>query len=349
MALLGAVLKFAGCVLAVRYRRRNRQGTFIGGPMYYLAEGARSPGLAWAFAAFGVATAFTVGNVVQVNSLVLPLEQAGLPPLAVGLILAVAVGSVIVGGTQRIAHVVALVVPFMALLYLGAALLILIKHSEQLPDALGLVLRSSIALPSVAGGVTGYGIARAVSIGFERGVFATDAGAGIAPILQASAETDCPVTEGIVAMTAPIFVLLICTMTTLVLLVTGADQVPGLQSTTMCTWAFQHGLDHPWGGHLVTLSLTFFAYTTILAWAFCAARCVEYLWNRRAIRLFHCLFVLAVPLGALARVELVWACADLAMAGMLLCNIAGICLLRKEVQAEYSDYLAKEALERDTA
>lgn len=324
MAFFGAILKFAGCLLGVKFRHINPEGDYVGGPMYYLDQGLKLKPIAWIFSIFAILSSLTVGNLVQVNSISLPVESMGASPLLMGIMTAVLVAIVLVGGMHRFAVVASTVVPVMALLYVGAAVYILFQFSGQVFPSLELIFKSAFGLRSAAGGVLGFGVFKSISVGFERGVFSTDAGVGIAPILQSSTRTKSPVVEGVVAMVPPLVVMVICTITTLVLMVTGAWQAEGLKSTNMCTYAFELGLGAKWGSYLVLLSLVLFAFTTILAWAYCAERAVEYMGGLRWMRAFQWLFILVIPFGALARVDLVWKLADICISGMLICNLAGV-------------------------
>lgn len=349
MAFFGAILQYSGCLLGGFYRKQNDQGEFLGGPMYYIEKGMKKKGLAILFSVFSLLTAFSCGNFVQVNSLSLPLQEIGWNPFLISLIVASAVGYVIIGGGHRVALIASKVVPFMATLYLLVAFLILGYHLDKVLPAFSLLFRSAFDFSSMFGGGLGFGIAKALSTGFERGIFATDAGTGIAPILQANAKAKSPVMEGIVAMVAPFIVLVICTITGLVLIVTGAFEVPGLKSTLMCTYAFEKGVGHEMGAYVVVISLILFAYTTILAWAFCGEKAIEYLFDRKKIPFFRWLYVGLIPIGVFAKVDLVWHLADITMAGMLLTNLSALAYLFPLIIRESEKYFgSKEFLEIDT-
>lgn len=342
MAFFGAIIKYAGCVLGVKYRHINEEGEYVGGPMYYIHQGLGLKPIAVLFSLFTILTAFTVGNFVQVNSVTLPLMDIGWSPLFCGLTIAAAVAVVLLGGMNRMSSVASTVVPLMAIVYLAAACYIICINIDLFIPSLKLMLLSAFGTESFAGGALGYGVIAAIRVGFERGVFATDAGVGVAPILQSAAKTKNPVVEGIVAMVAPMVVMVICTITGLVLIITGAWQQPGLESTTMCTWAFEQGIGHWMGSHLVIASLLLFAYTTILAWAFCAEKAAEYLWGLGSVKWLMLLYVLLIPLGTLFNVSLVWKIADTCMAVMLFTNISGIAGLSHVVIDESRKYLFKD-------
>lgn len=184
----------------------------------------------------------------------------------------------------------------------------------------------------------GYGAMKIITTGFDRGIFATDAGTGIVPILQAGARTSHPVVDGVVTLVAPLLVMVICTATGLVLLVTGAWQEPDLHSTTMVSFAFAKGLNSKIGSYIVIVALGSFAYTTLIAWACCGEKAMEFLFGLRIGRLFRYLFVAFVPVGALLQVDWVWLLADICISLMLGVNLLGIWGLSHEVVRDSHAY-----------
>lgn len=342
MAFLGSSIQYGSCLLGVKYRKMNERGEFIGGPMYYLQEGLGYKKLAKAFAFFTIIAGVVVGNLVQVNSVVLPLERAGFNPFVCGVVLAFFVGIVLLGGLKRMAQVASFVVPIKAILYFGTALIILFLNSEKVLPALQLMIVSAVDPQSALGGVAGFGIAKAISSGFDRGLFATDAGTGLAPILQSSARTTDPVIDGIVTLAAPFLVMIVCTMTGLVLIVTGVWRDSTLQSTNMVTEAFQQGIGHPIGAVVVISALLLFAYTTIFTWAFCAERACSFLLGTRNTNFFKYIFIALIPLGTLLHVELIWRLADISISCMLLINLIGVAKLSSQVIEDSRRYFAEE-------
>lgn len=341
MAFLGAAIQYASCMLAVKYRTKNSQGEYVGGPMYYLRDGLGFAKVGVLFAIFTIFAALMVGNLTQINSVTLPLQKLGLHPLLCGVGIAFFVGMVILGGIKRLARFASIVVPFKAVLYLGTALIIIGLHIDQVLPALTLMLKSAVNYSSVAGGFLGYGLLKVISTGFDRGIFATDAGTGIVPILQASARTTHPVMDGIVSLIAPVLVMVVCTMTGLVLILTGAWQEPGLQSTNMVTFAFEQGLGSQIGAVVVMVSIVLFAYTTILAWAYCGEKAVGFLFGPRQGHWFRYLYVAMIPVGALVQVDLVWALADISISLMLVTNMVGVIGLSKEVVRDSRQFFGK--------
>lgn len=349
-AFLGSIIQYASCLLSVKYRKLNAENEYIGGPMCYLHEGLGFKTLAAIFAIFTVCGALTVGNLAQVNSITLPLQSLGMPPLLCGVIIAVVVASVTLGGIRRVAKFASIFVPFKASLYLGTALTILLINYENILPALYLMFDSAFNFTSLAGGVMGYSVVKTITTGLDRGIFATDAGTGLVPILQANAKTKNPVMDGIITLVAPFLVMIVCTTTGLVLLVTGAWQHPELKSTNMVSYAFETGLGTVIGKYIVIVSLVLFAYTTILAWGCCGEKAVSFLAGSKAGRIFQWLYVAAIPIGALVHVDWVWLLADISISFMLLTNLIGVIGLSHEVIKDSHEYFPpKKELKEKTS
>lgn len=342
MAFLGASIQYTSCVLGVKYRQRNADGEYVGGPMYYLRDGLGFKKTAGLFAFFTLIGALAVGNFAQVNSVTLPLQKMGFNPLFCGIVISVLVGIVLLGGIQRVALLASFVVPVKAFLYLSTALIILGLNAEKVIPAFKLMLTAAFDPKSALGGVLGFSVVKAISSGFDRGLFATDAGTGIVPILQSSARTSHPVIDGVVTLVAPFLVMIVCTMTGLVLLVTGVWQETGLQSTNMVTEAFQQGLGHSIGAYVVVIALVLFAYTTILAWACCAEKAIGFLYGTQYADRFKYVYVALIPLGAIMHVDLIWRLADISISLMLMTNLVGVIGLSKEVIGDSRKFFLKD-------
>lgn len=349
MAFLGAAIQYASCMLGVKYRTKNKDGEYVGGPMYYISNGLGIKWLGALFAAFTIFGAMTVGNLAQVNSVVLPLQKIGLDPFVCGVIMAILVGLVMIGGIQRIASLASYIIPVKALLYLGTALLIILLHVDQVLPAFKLMFKAAFDGQSVVGGALGFGVFKAISSGFDRGLFATDAGTGIVPILQASARTTNPVVDGLVTLVAPFLVMVVCTATGLVLIVTGAWEQSDLRSTNMVTYAFDKGLGSGIGAYIVIIALLMFAYTTILAWAYCAEKALGFLVGNAQASWFKYVYIVFIPIGTLFHVDLIWILADISISFMLMTNLIGVAYLSREVIGESREFFLQEnALEMKT-
>lgn len=338
MAILASITKYAGCFLGVHFQKRNERGEWEGGPMYYLRDGLNHKLLAKLFCIVTITSALTVGNLVQVHALSLPIQDLKVSPLFLSLPLAILVGGILFGGMRRFSHVVSALVPMMAIAYIGACLLVLFFYKHEVLPNLWLIVSSAFDLGSMSSGILGYGLVHAIRAGFDRGLFATDSGLGLAPILHASVydeskDHDNRHTQGLISILSPMIVMVVCTVTGLVLLTTGVVKKTALASTTMCMEAFRVGFSAEWAGHIVSITLFFFAFTTILTWNFCANRAVEFLVGLKYVRAFQWLFLLVIPFGAYMHETLVWTIADLSINFMFIINMVGVFGLRSIVLA----------------
>lgn len=342
-ALLGMATKYAEAVCAVRFRERDAQGNFSGGPMYYIKNGLhkRWHWLAVAFAIFGSLAGFGIANTVQSNSVAQALEGSfGVPPLVSGLVLMVLVGAVILGGVKRIARVASWLVPFMALSYVLMALTVIVTHMDAVPGAIMTIVDSAMNGTAAAGGFAGASVWAALRFGVARGVFSNEAGLGSAPIAHAAARTNQPVQQGMIAMLGTfIDTLVICTMTGLVIVI--MDVWPTGESGASLT-AMAFGNAFPGGEYIVTLGLCLFAFTTMIGWSFYGERCVVFLMGTRAILPFRIAWVVAVPLGTLAGLDMVWLIADTLNAFMAIPNLVALILLSPLVFSITSEYFHRD-------
>jgi AGCS family alanine or glycine:cation symporter len=300
-ALVGMATKYSEALLAVKYRETDDEGRHVGGPMYYIKNGMgeKWKPLAVAFALFGTIAAFGIGNMVQANAVAGAMETAfGFDNQATGIVLMILVGLVMFGGIQRIAHTATALVPIMAILYIGFSLYILGTYLDQLPGALVTIVESAFTGSAAAGGFAGAGLILAIQFGVARGVFSNEAGMGTAPIAHAAAKTNDPVEQGHIAMLGTfIDTIILCTMTALVIMVTGVWQ-SGETGSPLTALAFTVGLDSDLGAVVVAITLATFAFTTLLGWSYYGERCAEYLAGTKVITGYRILWVLAVFAGA---------------------------------------------------
>ena len=327
-ALLGMATKYSEAVLAVHYRETDKRGRKVGGPMYYIRNGL-GPKWAWLgllFAVFGTLAGFGIGNTVQANSVADALHSSfAVPEQLTGAVMTVLVGLVLLGGIQRIAQVAGKLVPFMTILYLLVTGIILMINIGAVPEALILVVKSAFSPVAAGGGFAGATIMLALRMGVARGIFSNEAGLGSAPIAHAAAETNSPVRQGTIAMLGTfIDTIVICTMTGLVLILTGAWN-SGEQGAALTAFAFSSVVPH--GDKGVAISLALFAFTTILGWSYYGERCAEYLFGINVIVPFRIVWVVAVFVGATSQLSLVWSIADTLNGMMAVPNLIGLLLL----------------------
>ncbi len=338
MAFFGAVIQYASCVLGVMYRHKTSSGEYVGGPMYYLRDGLGMKKVASLFAIFTIFGSITAGNFAQINSVTLPFQTLGFNPLYCSLAIAGLVGMVLFGGIQRIAQFASFIVPLMALMYLGAGIVVLFLHADKILPALKTMFDHAFGLSSFVGGALGAGVFKAMTTGFDRGLFATDAGTGIVPIIQSSTRSKHPASDGMTTLLTPFLVMLICMVTGLVLMVTDAWLTPGLQSTNMVTFAFSKGLHSPLGGYIVMVALFLFAYTTILAWAYCGEKALGFLIGAERGRWFRIGFIALIPLSNFMQVGIIWSLSDAAIILMLMGNLVGIMRLSGRVFSSTKEF-----------
>lgn len=328
-ALFGMATKYAEAVLAVQYREVDELGKYVGGPMYYIKNGlgAKWRWLAAAFALFGTLASFGIGNMVQAHSVADAVESMfHIPDWISGAVMTVFTAFVILGGINRIADVAAKLVPFMAISYIAGASIIIIADIEKVPSALGLIIDSAFNGTAAAGGFAGAAVWAAIRYGVARGAFSNEAGLGSAPIAQAAAKTTNPVQQGMISMLGTfIDTLVICTMTALVIVMTGAWS-SGENGAALSTLAFNTGLPG-WGGYIVVFGLVIFAYTTILGWSYYGERCAEFLFGVRVITPYRLLWIGAIPLGAMGKLTVIWALADVMNGLMAIPNLLALGLL----------------------
>jgi len=341
-ALVGMATKYAEAVLAVHYREVDEKGQYVGGPMYYIKNGLSKNWL-WlgsAFAIFGMLAGFGIGNTVQSNSVAAVLEGTfDIPVIATAIVLAVLSAAVILGGIERIASVAGKLVPFMAIAYIGAGLVVLLLNVTEIPAAIALVIDSAFTGHAATGGFAGAAVWAAIRFGVARGIFSNEAGLGSAPIAHAAAQTDDPVRQGVIGMLGTfIDTLCVCSITGLVILVTGA-WTGGETGAALTAAAFASSLG--WGQEIVSIALAVFAFTTILGWSVYGEKCVEYLFGIKSILPFRFAWICAVFLGAMAELDFVWLLADTLNALMALPNLLALLLLSPVVFKLTKDYFSK--------
>jgi len=300
-ALVGMATKYSEAVLAVKYREVDEDGRHVGGPMYYIKNGMgeKWKPLAFAFALFGTIAAFGIGNMVQANAVAGAMESAfDINNQVTGIVLMGLVGLVLFGGIKRIAHTATALVPIMAILYIAFALFILVTHMDALPTAFTTIIESAFTGSAAAGGFAGASIILAIQFGVARGVFSNEAGLGTAPIAHAAAKTNDPVKQGHIAMLGTfIDTIIICTMTALVIMVTGV-WTSGETGSPLTALAFTTGLESDLGAVVVAIALAIFAFTTLIGWSYYGERCAEYVAGTKVIKGYKILWVIAVFAGA---------------------------------------------------
>ena len=365
-AFFGMATKYSEGLLAVKYRVVAEDGHSLGGPFYYIERGmgAKWKWLAKLFAFFGVCVGlFGIGTFSQVNGIasavngffdpnnqhsvkILPfLGEYSWSVVIASLILAFCVAAVLIGGVKRIASVSQIIVPFMAIIYVVFVIILVICNITEVPAAIVTIVKAAFNPRAVTGGVVGSMIV-AMQKGVARGIFSNEAGLGSAPIAAAAAQTKEPVRQGLVSMTGTfIDTIVICTLTGLSIVLTGAWQVEGLEGVQVTTYAFQNGLPFPAevSSFILMLCLVFFAFTTILGWDYYSERCLEYLsgGNMKHVKVYRWIYILAVFIGPYMTVSAVWTIADIFNGLMAIPNMIALFVLSGVVVKETKDFFQR--------
>jgi len=329
-ALLGMVTKYAEIILSIRYREKNQSGEWVGGPMYYIRHGIKhrrvSTVLSIMFAFFAMAACLGTGNATQSNAIALALDSTmHISPIITGIILTIIVSAVILGGMRRISSVNEKLVPFMAMFYMICAVAAIVLNFEKIPAAFALIFEEAFNFRAAAGGAAGYGVMKAMQMGFARGVFSNEAGLGSAPIAHAASSVKEPVDQALWGMFEVFFTtIIICTFSALTILTTGL-YTTGLDGSALCIASFNEIMPGI-GGIIVTLATVFFALSTILGWAYYGEVSVRYLSSDKdkAVCIYRIIYVITVFIGAVGSLDLIWSISDTMNGLMAIPNLIGI-------------------------
>ena len=369
-AFFGMATKYSEGLLAVKYRVIGEDGHSLGGPFYYIEQGMGKSWkwLAKLFAFFGVCVGlFGIGTFSQVNGISsavngffdannehcvnIPfLGEYSWSVVIASLILAVCVALVLIGGVKRIASVSQVVVPFMAIIYVLFVAVLVIANITRVPAAFKVIVQAAFSPRAITGGAVGSMLV-AMQKGVARGIFSNEAGLGSAPIAAAAAQTNEPVRQGLVSMTGTfIDTIVICTLTGLSIVITGAWQVEGLEGVAVTTYAFQNGLPFPAqvSSFVLMLCLVFFAFTTILGWDYYSERCLEYLsgGNMKHVKIYRWIYILTVFIGPYMTVSAVWTIADIFNGLMALPNMIALFALSGVVVKETKSFFERHNNEK---
>ncbi len=346
-AFFGMATKYAEGLLAIKYRSMDENGEIAGGPMYYIRNGMgeKYKPLATFFAIACILVAYLgIGTFPQVNAIVDSVELSfGVPKIASDAVLTLLVAAVTLGGLQSIAQVASRIVPFMAVLYTIISLILIFMHISEVPAAIGMILESAFTGHAAVGGFTGSTIMMAMQNGIARGVFSNESGLGSAPIAAAAAKTKWPAEQGLISMTGTfIDTIIICSMTGLALILTGVWS-GDTAGAAMTSAAFSSAFGTI-GAMLLSVSLTLFAFTTILGWNYYGERACIYLLGTKGVLPYRIIFILLIASGAFLKLEAIWILADIVNGLMAIPNLIALIALSGIVVAEtklYMDHRSK--------
>ncbi len=329
----GISTKYAEALLSVKYRITTPQGQMAGGPMYVLERGMNCRWLGVVFAFFTAVAAFGIGNMVQANSIAqLAKETFHVSPWITGTIITILTAVVILGGVKSIARTCEKLVPFMAIFYVAGCLILLALKFETIPETITLILKSAFTGQAAIGGFLGAGMKEAMRFGIARGLFSNESGLGSAPIIAAAAQTKNPVRQALVSSTGTFWdTVVVCLMTGLVVVNSG-EWTAGLNGAALTKKIFE---DFPIvGPAILTIGLLTFVFSTILGWSYYGEKAAEYLWGVKAIKIYRYLWVIAVMVGSVVQLSIVWNFADIANALMAVPNIISLLALQHVIVEE---------------
>ena len=344
IAIIGMAIKFSESVLAVHYREKNDAGEFVGGPVYYISKGLRWKWLATWFA-FALMIELIPSIMVQGNAVSSAVRETfNGNTLITGIVVAVLVGIIVFGGLKRIAKVTEIVVPGMALVYVGAGLIIVLMNLSEIPNVLSLIFSYAFEPMAAFGGFAGAAVAETIRWGFARGLYSNEAGLGTAPIAHAAAQTDHPVRQGFWAVIGIVIdTLIICSTTAFVVLSSGVWTADGAMEdpAALTTIAFREYFGYT-GSLLVTTSLIFFVLSTIIVIIFYGSRQAEYLFGLTAGKIMKAVYIVSIVIGSIGGAQMIWNFLDLMLAMILIPNMIAVLLLSSEVKRLTTEFFTSE-------
>ncbi len=338
-AIFGMMTGYSENVLGFIYRRKNESGAWQGGPMYYLQYGLNAKWLAVIFAFFATFASFGMGNMTQTNSIATALESSfNIPPLLTGTIVGVALVAVLCGGIKRIGKVTEKLIPSMAIIYIIGCLIILFKFNENVPNSFAQIFQNAFNFKSASGGIGGYTVLSAMRYGVSRGVFSNEAGLGSSVLIHTSGNIKSAPEQGMWSI-CEIFVdtLLMCTLTALTILSTGAFN-SGYDGAALIVTAFESGLGSI-GGIFLTVAITLFAFSTLLSWSYNGNLAFEYLFGYKFKTLYTVIFIFTVPFGCIMHLDIVWSLSDTCNGLMAIPNLIGVIMLSNKVFKFTADFI----------
>ena len=343
-AIIGFATKYSEIALGLKYREMNEEGTFVGGPMYYLSKGLGLPFMG-AIYAFFLMIELAPSISTQTVNVVQTAASIGVPELVTGIVLMMLVGLVVVGGIKRIAQVTVRLVPFMALLYIGTALVIILLNAGKVPGVFLMIFEHAFSPTAAMGGFAGASIAATLRWGVSRGCYSNEAGMGTAAIAHAAAVTDHPARQamwGVFGMMMD--TMIICTTTALVVLVTGVwTMVPAAEAGAMPSMAFQQLLGEGLGGGIVTICLMLFVISTIIVVIFYGEKQAEYLFGIGFSKVMRGVYLFAILAGAMLELEFLYQFLDIFLATIVVPNVIGLVMMAGQVKDLKDDFLSKLA------
>ncbi|MCM1321808.1 MAG: sodium:alanine symporter family protein [Bacteroides sp.] len=348
-AFFGMMTNYAENVLGIYFRKKNPKGEWTGGAMYYIENGFKqkkhlsfiAKPLAVIFSVFCVLASFGIGNMTQVNSIASAMQDSfGIEPLATGIVIAVLIALVIIGGIKRIGSVTEKIVPFMAFAYIVGAFAILVINAQHIPAVFSSIFAEAFGFRAAAGGFAGAALKNAMTMGFKRGVFSNEAGLGSSVMVHSASDVKEPVVQGMWGIFEVFFdTIIVCTLTAFAVLSTGVIG-SGANGVPLVSAAFSHGFGK-FAGQFISLAVLLFAFSTVLGWSFYGEKAMEYLFGTRAAIVYKLIFVCFIIVGATMNLGLAWDIADTLNGLMAIPNLIGVLALSGTVIAVTGNYKAR--------
>jgi AGCS family alanine or glycine:cation symporter len=341
-AFLGMMTKYSEILLSLKFRKRNSYGDYVGGPMYYIRYGLHNKGLSMIFSILGILASFGIGNMTQINSISSSLYNSlNINPAITGIVIAIIVSFIIVGGVNRIAKTTEKLVPYMTVFYLSITLIVLLANIKNIPSSISLIFCHAFTKTAATGGFAGSTLMLTVKSGVSRGIFANEAGLGSSPIAHAAADTDTPVSQAIWGITE-VFIdtVVICSCTALVIISTGKWN-SGLLGVDMTISAFSSVLPNL-APHAISISIFFFGFSTLISWSYYGERCLEFLLGSSKFNiLYKLIYIGVITIGSTASISLVWSISDILNGLMAMSNLVGVLGLSDIVVTTTNNYFKK--------
>lgn len=342
-AILGEMICCAENILGIEYRVKNERNEWLGGSMTYIEKAFSNRKPACIFSVLCIAASLGMGNMTQSNAIASALcTNNKITPLAIGIALAALTGIIIFGGVKRIASITEKIIPFASAVFILALLAVLIKNCRNIPHSIAMILKGAFGLDSILSGSMGYSISKAMRTGIARGVFSNEAGLGSSPIVHSAADVRDSITQGMWGITE-VFTdtVLMCTLTALALITSGAWNTKITLSPTQMNSAAFSTVIGGFSSDFVSVSLCVFAFATIIGWAYYGEKAAEYAFGEKAVTAYRTVYIFCAVIGAVAKLETVWALSDIFNALMAIPNLAALIILRKKAVQPFKLYRRK--------
>jgi AGCS family alanine or glycine:cation symporter len=345
IAIFGCALKYSEIILGIKYRTKNKDGDYVGGPMYYLKNGAKMPFLGTLFAFF-LMVEIAPSIATQSASIVQTAETINIPPIVSGIAVVFIVGLVVYGGIQRISKVTEKLVPFMAVAYFSVALLVVLANWTNIPSTFGLIFKGAFTPVAATGGFAGSLISATIRAGAARGAYSNEAGMGTSTIAHSAAVTDYPARQALWGIFEIIVdTLCICTITAFLVLATGVWSAVGAdKAAAMPSMAIQSILGAKFGGGFVTICMLMFVLSTLIVLIFYGEKQAEYLFGLKVSKLVRIIYLCFIMIGAVCRLDSIIVLLDSALACVIATNMIGVIKLRKEVKEESDKFFESQKI-----